>query len=163
MEALRVAPNTGSFVPLAEHQSTTPASFHSGPPVLYYYSDRCKVVVLEDELQNAPVLSNFVAKALAPAHSNEPQQPEETNGDQGAQKTLEDVDIWVTSEYVLPLLTQNPSNKFQQTPPLLHFPLGRHLNPLPNYLPPRNPIPPHTLSNRTPIPRSLHATHPFSP
>jgi len=113
METLRDAPKTGSFVPLAEHQSTTPASFHSGPPVLHYYSDRCKIVVLEDELQNVPALSDFVAKASAPAHSNEPQQPEETNGSHATQKTLEDVDIWVTSEYVLPLLTHAPANNSQ--------------------------------------------------
>jgi len=99
MEVLRDAPETGSFVPLAEHQSTTPASFHSGPPVLHYYSDRCQVIVLEEELQNAPALSSFVSKATVPAHPNEAQQAEETNGSHAAQKTLEDVDIWVTSEY----------------------------------------------------------------
>lgn len=103
MEVLDNAPSTGSFVPLAEHQSTTPASFHSGPPVLHYYSDRCKVIVLEDELQYAPALANFVAKASQPAHSNEPAEnvEEGTNGTHLTQKTIEDVDVWVTSEYVL--------------------------------------------------------------
>lgn len=110
MEALREAPATGSIVPLAEHQSTTPASFHSGPPVLHYYSDRCKVIILEEELQNAPALSSFVVKASAPAHSNELQQPEETNGNHAAQKTLEDIDIWVTSEYAFPLHIQARAN-----------------------------------------------------
>ncbi|KAK5093302.1 hypothetical protein LTR70_005018 [Exophiala xenobiotica] len=101
MEVLREAPETGSFVPLAEHQSTTPASFYSGPPVLHYYSDRCQVIVLEEEVQNAPALASFVSKATAPAHSNEPQQSDETNGSHAAQKTLDDVDIWVTSDKLL--------------------------------------------------------------
>jgi len=101
MEVLREAPETGSFVPLAEHQSTTPASFYSGPPVLHYYSDRCQLIVLEEEVQNAPALASFVSKAAAPAHSNEPQQSDETNGSHAAQKTLDGVDIWVTSEYAL--------------------------------------------------------------
>lgn len=98
MEVLREAPQTGSFVPLAEHQSTTPASFHSGPPVLHYYSDRCKVIVLEDELQHAPALAEFTTKASQPAHSNEQDLSEETNGDHSTQKVLEEVDVWVTSE-----------------------------------------------------------------
>jgi nucleotide-sensitive chloride channel 1A len=98
MEVLRQAPQTGSFVPLAEHQSTTPVSFHSGPPVLHYYSDRCKVIVLEDELQNAPALSEFTAKFSQTVNSNEQDHAEETNGNHSTQKVLEEVDVWVTSE-----------------------------------------------------------------
>lgn len=101
MEVLHEAPALDSFVPLAEHQATTPASFHSGPPVLHYFSDQCKVIVLDDELQTAPALSSFVAKAanLAPANEEEPQ--DETNGPGPAQKSLVDVDIWVTSDKLL--------------------------------------------------------------
>lgn len=97
MEVLTEAPRTGSFVPLAEHQSATPASFHNGPPVLHYYSDRCKVIVLENELQNAPALSEVVAKLSQATHSNDQEQ---SNGSHSAKKTLEDIDVWVTSEYV---------------------------------------------------------------
>lgn len=98
MEVLQEAPQTSSFVSLVEHQSTTPASFHSGPPVLHYYSDRCKVIVLESEVPSAPALSNLVAKASQPQHSNEEPAAQETNGTHIAQKTIEDVDVWVTSE-----------------------------------------------------------------
>ena len=102
MEVLDSAPSTGAFIPLVEHQSTTPASFHSGPPVLHYYSDRCKVIVLENELQYAPALANLVAKTSEPAHSNEPKEVSEegTNGVHLDQKTIENIDIWVTSESV---------------------------------------------------------------
>lgn len=100
MELLTEAPRPSAFVPLSEHQSTTPVSFHSGPAVLHYYSDRCQVIVLEEELQNAPVLLNLVTKASAPAHSNERESADDANGHNPAQKTLEEIDIWVTSEYV---------------------------------------------------------------
>lgn len=119
MEVLSEAPHTGSFVPLAEHQSATPASFHSGPPVLHYYSDRCKLIVLADELQNAPALSSFASKASAPAHTNEQQATEQINGSHATQKTLEEIDIWVTSEYETLLHTQTAANIFQQAPILL--------------------------------------------
>lgn len=97
MEVLKEAPQTGSFVPLAEHQSTTPASFHNGPPVLHYYSDRCKVIVLEHELRNAPALSEVVTKLSQATHSND---QGESNGNDSAKNTLEEIDVWVTSEYV---------------------------------------------------------------
>lgn len=100
MEVLKEAPQTGSFVPLAEHQSTTPASFHNGPPVLHYYSDRCKVIVLEHELQNAPVLSEVVTKLSQTNHSNDQSQ---SNGNDSAKQILEEIDVWVTSEYALSL------------------------------------------------------------
>ena len=95
MEVLDQEPQIGSFVPLAEHQSATPASFYSGPPVLHYYSDRCKIIVLADELQHAPALSNLVSKA---ASTNQAGATEDTNGTHAAQKTIEEVDVWVTSE-----------------------------------------------------------------
>lgn len=115
MEFLETAPSTGSFVPLAEHQSTTPASFYSGPPVLHYYSDRCKVIVLDDELQHAPALASLVTKASVPSHSNEPTD-EGTNGTQFAQKTIEEVDVWVTSEY-----EYSRSSDFQQLTQAVSF------------------------------------------
>lgn len=102
METLTSAPELSSFVPLLEHQSSTPASFASGPPVLHYFSDRCKVIVQEDELQNAPALADLVSKVSGPDHTNSPplKESEETdaNGSYAAQKTLEDIDVWVTSE-----------------------------------------------------------------
>ena len=94
MEILHEKPRTGSFVPLAEFQSSTPETFAQA--VLHHYSDRCKIVVLEEELQNAPALAELVNKASQPAHSNEPSP--DTNGTSEAQKTIEYIDVWVTSE-----------------------------------------------------------------
>lgn len=110
MEILSEAPKTGSFIPLAEHQSATPASFYTGPPVLHYYSDRCKIVVLESELAHSSALSDLVSKAPSTTAngSHETNGHSESNEDQSnSQKTIEDIDVWVTSEYVsLPTTSQ---------------------------------------------------------
>ncbi|KAJ5794967.1 hypothetical protein N7457_001566 [Penicillium paradoxum] len=87
MEVLTNSPEASSFVPLAEHQSRTPTSFYSGPPVLYHHSQRCKIVVLEREL-----LANPLLNALRGTDSV-------TSGD-GDEKevAIADVDTWVTSD-----------------------------------------------------------------
>lgn len=98
MEVLREPPNSASFVPLVEHQSTTPASFYSGPPVLHYYSDRSKVIVLRHELSSAPAFAPLFSSAddtVQPASDGHPQ----ANGDSDVQKVVNEVDVWVTSEY----------------------------------------------------------------
>ena len=100
MEILREAPRPSSFVPLLEHQSTTPASFYSGPPVLHYYSDRSKLIVLEHEVESVAALAPLLQKATSEpgqSHAN----GTETNGNSeglGKEKVVEDVDVWVTSE-----------------------------------------------------------------
>jgi nucleotide-sensitive chloride channel 1A len=98
MEVLREAPKVTSFVPLVEHQSATPASFYSGPPVLHYYSDRCKVLILDRDLSSVPALADFANGRTGDSGEN----GTAINGDgalegEGVYKTMEDVDIWVTS------------------------------------------------------------------
>jgi len=97
MEVLREPPNSSSFIPLVEHQSTTPASFYAGPPVLHYYSDRSKLIILEHETDSAAAFAPLLEKATSQSHAN----GAATNGDagtQGAEKVVEDVDVWVTSD-----------------------------------------------------------------
>ena len=103
MEPLRAAPEASSFVPLAEHQSRTPASFHSGPAVLHYHSKQCKLVVLENDLVASPALSAIRGPSTeangsgdgAPAsHENNA-----ANGEsEGKEIVVDGVDVWVTSE-----------------------------------------------------------------
>jgi len=100
MEVLREAPKVTSFIPLVEHQSATPASFYNGPPVLHYYSDRCKVLVLDRDLSSVPALAEFASGGAGETATN----GTAVNGDgahegEEVHKTLEEVDIWVTSEY----------------------------------------------------------------
>ncbi|RMZ81028.1 hypothetical protein DV738_g2401, partial [Chaetothyriales sp. CBS 135597] len=104
MEVLRESPKVAAFVPLAEHQSTTPASFYSGPPVLHYHSDRSKLIIVDGEIEKALAFGPLIQHARsvvenAAAHS-------ETNGEAergGAesQRVVDNVDIFVTSDKLL--------------------------------------------------------------
>lgn len=96
MEALRDPPNAAEFTPLAEHRAATPASFYTGPPVLHYHSDRSKVLILEREVAGNAVLEPLLQHAQA---AGEP-QPNGHDQSSDAQKVLEEVDVWVTSQYV---------------------------------------------------------------
>src|SRR4051794_2149955 len=104
MEVLREAPNSSTFVPLSEHQSATPASFYSGPPVLHYHSGRCKVIILERDLNLSSALTSLVRETEKVSTTAKPVT--NGNGEQGEeedesvrQKVVGDVDVWVTSEY----------------------------------------------------------------
>jgi nucleotide-sensitive chloride channel 1A len=94
MEVLSTAPEASTFVPIAEHQSRTPSSFHDGPPVLHYHSQRCKVVLLERDLVATPAM-NALRGANASANGSAQESDEEN------EVAIEDVDTWVTSESVL--------------------------------------------------------------
>lgn len=93
MEALRTAPEASTFVTIAEHQSRTPSSFHDGPPVLHYQSQRCKVVILERDLVATPALN-----ALRGANASANGSAQESEQDEEKEIAIEDVDTWVTSE-----------------------------------------------------------------
>jgi chloride channel, nucleotide-sensitive, 1A len=102
MEVIREAPTASTFTPLAEHQSTTPASFYTGPPVLHYHSDRSKVIILERDASGTALLEPLLQYATNGSAGQSNGGPE-TNGDgenSTQQKTIEEVDIWVTSESV---------------------------------------------------------------
>lgn len=96
MDALSTPPEPSSFIPLADHQSRTPASFHSGPPILHYHSQQCKLLALERDLRSVPVL-----RAMRGADSD--LNGAVGNQDSEAEAVVEGVDVWVTSEYVCPL------------------------------------------------------------
>ncbi|PKX97202.1 uncharacterized protein P174DRAFT_439010 [Aspergillus novofumigatus IBT 16806] len=109
MEPLRSAPEASSFVLLADHQSRTPVSFHSGPPVLHYHSKQCKLVILERDLLSTPALnairgststangsSNHTSTAIASDNAA-------ADGEEGQENELvvDGVDVWVTSDKFL--------------------------------------------------------------
>lgn len=95
MEVLNTAPEASTFIALAEHQSRTPSSFHSGPPVLHYHSPQCKVVILERDLLATPALKGLRG-GQSPTNGAEATQPAED--DEGTEIAIEDVEIWATSE-----------------------------------------------------------------
>lgn len=95
MEALQTAPEASTFVPLAEFQSRTPSSFHSGPPVLHYHSQQCKIVILERDLVASPALNALRGQQAATNGAPEAQASEVSEGNEIA---IDDVEAWVTSE-----------------------------------------------------------------
>ena len=106
MEIIAEAPEVSSFVPLIEHQSATPASFHSGPPVLHYYSQRCKILVLESDVAKSAVFETLArggeqGQATNGSSSNGALSNELHAVEGGfARRTIDDIDVWVTSESV---------------------------------------------------------------
>lgn len=94
MEVLQSAPKAADFIPLAEHQSTTPASFYSGPPILYHLSSHCKILISQSELSSSPALNSLYQGEVAGSTSNG-----DMNGDHEVAEEVEirDVDVWVTS------------------------------------------------------------------
>ncbi|PYH80190.1 hypothetical protein BO82DRAFT_393320 [Aspergillus uvarum CBS 121591] len=106
MEPLTTAPDTTTFTPLAEHQSRTPSSFHTGPAILYYHRRDCHLVVLERDLLANPTLRALQASSTTngaviststststTATSEEDATPKEL--------TLSNITVWVTSEKFL--------------------------------------------------------------
>lgn len=107
MNVLQESPNSHDFIPLSEHQSATPASFYSGPPVLHHHSGRCKVVILEGDLSKSPALTALTrqapqAAATAETVANGNGDHAEEEDEAATPKVLEGVDVWVTSEYSTP-------------------------------------------------------------
>jgi chloride channel, nucleotide-sensitive, 1A len=107
MEIILEAPEVTAFVPLIEHQSTTPASFYSGPPVLHYHSQRCKVIVLESDLNKSAALQRL-AQGGEKLSTNGNRNGNNSNGDEvgvlppvehtSVQRVVGNIDVWVTSE-----------------------------------------------------------------
>ena len=91
MEILHQEPQESAFVPLAEHQSQTPESFYSGPPVLYYRSKAARFVITTEDAERIPAISKLTDAA------KEQWQADFVEDDQGG-LMVETVDIWVTSE-----------------------------------------------------------------
>ena len=102
MEIIHDAPEATSYVPVSEHQSQTPASFYSGPPVLYYQCSSAHLVILDSELKLSPALSKLSDNQVIGAEAA-------TNGDSGNHQdeevVISSVEIWVTSEYFRPSAT----------------------------------------------------------
>ncbi|GAB1215714.1 hypothetical protein ATERTT37_004908 [Aspergillus terreus] len=93
MEPLRTAPESSSFVLLADHQARTPASFHDGPAVLHYHSKQCKLSILETDLAASPLSALRPATAANTANGSTDDEPREV--------VVDGVDVWVTSDKFL--------------------------------------------------------------
>lgn len=106
MEVIRSPPLHGSFTPLSAHQSQTPESFFSGPPVLHHHSPYTTLSLHKSDLDSAPTLSGLVAGAHRSSSANGTSGAVNGHNHEGEAGEEEDeeieiagVDVWVTSEY----------------------------------------------------------------
>ncbi|PYH98642.1 hypothetical protein BO71DRAFT_480153, partial [Aspergillus ellipticus CBS 707.79] len=110
MEPLTTAPETNTFVPLAEHQSRTPSSFHSGPAVLHYHQQNCTLVVSERDLLSIPALNALRDASTTTAATAAPTNGHTDDDIPDKEIVIPGVSVWVTSDK---FLLHNPT----PTPP----------------------------------------------
>ena len=160
MEILHTPPTPSAFTPLSTHQSSTPPSFFSGPPILYHHSPSTTLSFHTYDLTAAPALRslaaggggvgkvNGTANGVTNGHG---EGTEEGGGEEEAEAgeeedteiTVQGVDVYVTSSCVPLRFPPSPStttltSPLQQIPPsLLAPPTHRPFNPLPLHLPAR--------------------------
>lgn len=107
MEVIHETPTSSSFTPLAVHQSQTPESFYTGPPVLYHHSPSAFLSLHASDLAAAPALSNLANGAHRSSNGT---STAAVNGDSAAEEAgpededieIAGVDVWVTSEFAIP-------------------------------------------------------------
>ena len=118
-----------SYVPLAEHQAQTPASFFTGPPVLYHHCKSATFVIHQSEIAESEAVKRFVETAgeargdevNGATNGEQPngkqpdgEQPngEQPNGEHEQQGlvNVRGVKVFVTSEYALPSSPQKASS-----------------------------------------------------
>jgi nucleotide-sensitive chloride channel 1A len=92
------APALDSFTTLAEHQSQTPTSFYGAKPVLHYHGSGVRVLISQDQASKLPI---FTA-------SSDGQRSVGTTAEAGEETTgaapkIENVDAFISSEYVTAL------------------------------------------------------------
>lgn len=51
---LRSPPSLSAYTSLADHQSSTPASFFDGPPVLHYHAEGARAYISRDQRAKLP-------------------------------------------------------------------------------------------------------------
>ena len=101
MEVIHNAPTHESFIPLSTHQSQTPESFFSGPPVLYHHTAAATLRVQANELASAPALKTLFEDAQ-PSTNDAPTTNGHAHGEEDEREMeVKGVDIWVSSEYRL--------------------------------------------------------------
>ena len=97
MEIFHESPNVSNFVPLSEFQSRTPGSFHDGPAVLHQNLSNARLQIASEDLRESAGLSKVFEHATPETRDqNGTQEP-----DAGNSEETFNVDIWVTSEYVV--------------------------------------------------------------
>ncbi|KAK4697564.1 chloride channel, nucleotide-sensitive, 1A, partial [Lecanoromycetidae sp. Uapishka_2] len=100
MEVLHSPPNTQSYTPLSVHQSQTPESFFSGPPVLYHHSPSTTLLINSHDLEAVPALAELVSGAQRSTNGTSGHINGDEGGgeDMGQELSIPNVGVWVTSD-----------------------------------------------------------------
>ncbi|KAL8709744.1 MAG: hypothetical protein Q9220_005530 [cf. Caloplaca sp. 1 TL-2023] len=101
MEVLHTAPNHDQFTPLSSHQSQTPASFYSGPPVLHHYSPSSTILTTSHDLASSPAITALAPRTWPQTNGSASHTVEENSEDAGEEVSIQGIDIWVTSDKFL--------------------------------------------------------------
>jgi len=101
MEVIHDPPQTSDFTPLSTHQSQTPPSFHSGPPILHHHSAGATLKIHASELDASPILSTLAIGAIQTVTTGGDDEGEngadENENENEEDMEIDDIDIWVTS------------------------------------------------------------------
>lgn len=142
MEVIHTTPTIDSFVPLSTHQSQTPESFFSGPPVLYHHSQAATLRTHASEVVTAPALQSLFDASRSPVNGDADMTAHSQDAEEEHEVEAQGVDIWVSSEY---MADQQDSKNFllmvynQAAHSLLPFETNRPLNPIPFHISARYP------------------------
>ncbi|KAL8990464.1 MAG: hypothetical protein Q9169_008116 [Polycauliona sp. 2 TL-2023] len=100
MEVLSTAPTESQFTPLSTHQSQTPSSFHTGPPILHHHCPSATISINSRDIESAPAFQKLVPLQQ---RSNGSARVAAGDGSEDAvhEIPMRDVDVWVTSEKLL--------------------------------------------------------------
>lgn len=69
---------------------------------MHYHSKACKLVIFERDLLSVPALNAIRGDSA----SNGSVGNGNAEGEEGKEVVIDGVDVWVTSEYILPTLSQ---------------------------------------------------------
>lgn len=98
MEVIHEAPTHDSFVPLSTHQSRTPESFFSGPPILYHHTAAAILKTQVSELNCAPALQSLLGRGQPPTDRSAAVNGHSQGEQEDRQVEVIGIDIWVSSE-----------------------------------------------------------------
>ncbi|KAL8949514.1 MAG: hypothetical protein Q9222_004391, partial [Ikaeria aurantiellina] len=101
MEILHTPPNHDQFTPLSSHQSQTPSSFYSGPPVLHHYSSSTTILINSHDLSSSPAITALAPPTQSQTNGSTPHAAEDNAGDAGQEVRIQGIDVWVTSDKFL--------------------------------------------------------------
>ena len=86
LETIHTSPQVEDYTLLSQHQEQTPGTFFGARPVLHLHSPGAQVKIWPEELETQPALASL--------------RDEDAPSDNDGQVVLENVDVWVTSNYL---------------------------------------------------------------